>query len=155
MGEETERKYLVKEVPKNLNTFVHATIEQGYIAITNDGMEVRIRRFGEKYFETVKAGKGMTRAETEIELSKQQFESLWALTEGRRVEKTRYQTPYQDLIIELDVYAGGLRNLVIAEVEFPSVEKSLVFEPPEWFGKEVTDDERYKNKNLAIGGAPF
>jgi len=43
---------------------------------------------------------------------------------------------------------------VLAEVEFPSREKSEEFKPPDWFGEEVIEDSRYKNQNLAQKGAP-
>ena len=42
----------------------------------------------------------------------------------------------------------------VAEVEFESEEESSSFEPPSWFSKEITHDERYKNKNLALNGMP-
>jgi CYTH domain-containing protein len=48
----------------------------------------------------------------------------------------------------------GMEGLVLAEVEFPSREKSEEFEPPDWFGKEVTEDIRYKNQNLAQKDVP-
>ncbi|MBI3308179.1 MAG: adenylate cyclase, partial [Candidatus Melainabacteria bacterium] len=40
------------------------------------------------------------------------------------------------------------------EVEFDSVEQARKFNPPDWFGKEVTADKRYRSKNLAIKGLP-
>jgi CYTH domain-containing protein len=54
----------------------------------------------------------------------------------------------------LDVYKSGLDGLLTAEVEFSSVRESASFEPPEWFGADVTDDDRFKNKNLAVNGIP-
>jgi CYTH domain-containing protein len=56
--------------------------------------------------------------------------------------------------IELDVFRGGLSGLCVAEVEFPSEEEAAAFSPPDWFGREVTDDERFKNKSLARHGRP-
>jgi CYTH domain-containing protein len=43
---------------------------------------------------------------------------------------------------------------MLVEVEFASVEDSARFSPPEWFGPEVTEDERYKNRQLAVHGLP-
>ena len=59
-----------------------------------------------------------------------------------------------DLVIELDVYSGALTGLLVAEVEFGSEEAAGTFEPPAWFGTEVTDDARFKNQQLASVGAP-
>ena len=80
---------------------------------------------------------------------------FWPLTEGRRLEKTRHVIPAgADLTIELDVYSGALTGLLVAEVEFGSEEAAGTFEPPAWFGTEVTDDARFKNQQLASVGAP-
>ena len=41
--QEIERKFLVKSLPENLEQYPHKDIVQGYLAITEDGMEVRLR----------------------------------------------------------------------------------------------------------------
>ena len=87
-------------------------------------------------------------------VNREQFNTLWPLTRDRRIEKIRYSIPYQDNIIELDVFQGELEGLCLAEVEFESEESASIFQPPEWFGEDVTADERYKNKNLALYGRP-
>jgi adenylate cyclase len=93
--------------------------------------------------------------EEEIEIDADRFARLWPLTEDRRLEKTRYLIPgLGELTIELDVYSGGLTGLVVAEVEFGSEDAADAFRPPEWFGSEVTDYERFKNRTLACDGAP-
>ena len=56
---------------------------------------------------------------------------------------------------ELDVYHGELTGLVTVEVEFSSLEEAESFSPPAWFGEDITEDKRYKNKNLARNGRPF
>nr|MBA3748918.1 adenylate cyclase [Solirubrobacterales bacterium] len=87
-------------------------------------------------------------------------EALWELTEGRRVQKTRRRvrlagaTPGADLQVEVDEYADALDGLVVAEVEFPDEEAARRFEPPPWFGRELTDDWRYANRSLASDGMP-
>jgi len=43
---------------------------------------------------------------------------------------------------------------ILAEIEFKSEEESIAFKPPAWFSEEITTDERYKNKNLALYGIP-
>ncbi len=154
MKQEIERKFLVKGLPPGLENFAAHEIVQGYIVISDDGTEVRLRKKGEKYYQTVKTGEGLKRGESEIELAGEQFESLWPLTEGKRVGKTRYEISHGDNLIELDVYSGALKGLLVVEVEFPSEEESAGFNPPSWFGKEVTEDPRYKNKNLALHGIP-
>ena len=39
-------------------------------------------------------------------------------------------------------------------MEFPSEDASRAFEPPSWFGRELTDDPRYRNRALAVDGRP-
>jgi uridine kinase len=151
---EIERKYLVAKLPENLDTYPKKEIVQGYLAIASDGTEVRLRKKGDKYYQTVKIGSGKTRGEFETEITGEQFEKLWQATEGKRIEKIRYEIPQGDNIIELDIYQGDLIGLVSVEVEFKSEFDSEKFSAPEWFGGEVTEDSRYKNKNLALHGIP-
>jgi adenylate cyclase len=146
---EIERKFLVERLPDDLGGTA-SRIDQGYVAL-DEGAEVRVRRIGDELWLTVKGAGGLARVEEELPLSPEQFESLWPLTEGRRVEKTRHTLPDG---VEVDVYDGSLAGLVVAEIEFASEEKSAEFEPPEWFGAEVTEDRRYKNRALAVDGRP-
>jgi adenylate cyclase len=153
-GVEIERKFLVEQLPNGLDSFPSREIAQGYLAITDD-VEVRVRRYGQESFVTVKSSGDESRVEEEIEIDGRRFDSLWPLTEGRRVEKRRYRIPAGDgLTIELDVYHGRLTGLVTAEVEFGSRADADGFAPPAWLSREVTDDPRYKNKRLATEGLP-
>ena len=152
-GSEIERKYLVRAVP-NLEGVKRQEVLQGYMAVDADGTEVRLRRIGGRYVETVKTGAGLKRGEIEIDITPEQFNALWPSTENRRVEKTRYEIEYAGCIIELDLYSGGLAGLQVAEVEFDSEDASAAFTPPDWFGREITEDSAFKNRNLAMHGAP-
>ena len=103
---------------------------------------------------TVKAGGGAERTELEWEIDSEQFDAAWPHTEGRHVVKVRHRIPLDEQVIELDVFSGGLDGLVLAEVEFGSSEALAAFQPPTWFGREVTDDGRYTNAALALDGLP-
>jgi adenylate cyclase len=153
-GIEIERKFLVERPPDDLDAHPSGEIKQGYLAITDD-VEVRVRRYGDRSFLTVKSSGNESRVEEEIEIDARRFDALWPLTEGRRIEKRRYRIATgDDLTIELDVYHGRLTGLVSAEVEFGSRADADRFAPPPWFGHEVTEDPRYKNKRLATDGLP-
>jgi adenylate cyclase len=151
---EIERKYLLSDVPSWVEECRSEEIEQGYLAMASDGTEVRLRRRGGHVLLTAKVGTGETRVEREIELEDEQFQALWPLTEGRRIRKTRYLVPYEELTVEVDRFKGDLQGMLMAEVEFDSEEASAEFEPPPWFGLDVTGDERYANESLAVNGAP-
>lgn len=150
--QEVERKWLVRELPDLLGV-EGKEIVQGYIVATPD-QEVRIRRKGDSFTQTVKSGGGLVREETEVPLTQEQYVGLWETTAGRRLEKTRYKIGHGDFTIELDLYKGAHEGLMVAEVEFSTVQEAEAFSPPAWFGTEVTEDKRYKNKNLALSGSP-
>lgn len=136
----------------------HEAISQGYLLPEGipGGVEIRVRRKGEDHrFVTIKHGQGLRRTEVELPLSAEDFEALWPLTEGRRIEKVRYRLPTGGVeTIELDVYHGALAGLFTAEVEFESEEASRVYESPAYFGREVTDEPAYRNASLARHGLP-
>jgi adenylate cyclase len=152
---EIERKFLVPEPPPDLAGYRSSQIRQGYLAVDVDGTEVRVRTRGADATLTVKRGRGEVREEEEVELEPDEFGPLWRMTEGRRVEKRRHLIPAgEGLTIELDVYEGELAGLVVAEVEFPGEDQAAGWQPPEWFGPEVTGDPRFSNQRLAVGGRP-
>ena len=148
---EIERKFLVKFLPAELQG--GTPILQGYLA-HDEHQEVRIRQYGKKHTLTVKEGGGLKRQETEIEISPQQFQALWPATKGRRLEKVRSLVRHGAYRVEVDRYLGDLAPLVVAEVEFASVEESESFQMPDYLGEEVTEFEAYKNCSLAIHGVP-
>jgi len=155
-GTEIERKFLVRQPPDDLDSHPSESIEQGYIVVEGSA-EVRVRRRGGTTVLTVKSGQGRVRVEEEFAIDERRFDSLWPLSDGRRVAKTRYRLPVDvdaGLTIELDVYEGDLAGLTTAEVEFESEQASDEFAPPDWFGEEVTDDLRYANRALAVDGRP-
>jgi len=151
---EIERKFLVERLPDPGLPAAPTSIDQGYLAAGSGGNEVRLRRKSGRFYQTIKQGQGLSRLETEVTLSEEQFEALWPHTEGRRVTKHRHEIPYGRHVIELDIFHGPLEGLIVAEVEFDSIEQSEGFEPPAWFGEEVTEDARYQNRNLALHGKP-
>ena len=154
-GVEIERKFLVETAPEHLDVYPSEDIEQGYLAITDDGVEVRLRHYRSRALLTIKSAGALARVEEELEIDERQFRSLWQLTERRRLEKTRYRIPAAGgATIELDVYRGALKGLITAEVEFDSADAAAEFEPAEWLGREITDDPAYKNKRLAVDGLP-
>ena len=148
---EIERKWCCGEVPAGLD--VGTAIDQGYL--TDDTrVAVRIRRRGTVCTLTIKAGAGTSRTEVERELDRAEFDALWPLTEGRRIEKRRHLVELGSHTAEVDVFGGELAGLVLVEVEFDSVAEADAFEPPAWFGTDVTDDGRYTNAALAEAGRP-
>ena len=146
---EIERKFLVKRLPDEIATFPRDEIAQGYLATESGGVQVRLRKKGNvrslTYKRTVKNG----RDEREIRLSAEQFDALWPATAGRRLTKVRYEMPWKEHTIEIDVYRGRHDGLIVAEVEFPDEKSCAAFKPPDWMDEDVTGKSRYSNVLLA------
>ena len=144
---EIEKKYLIHKLPENLDTYPCKKIQQAYLC-TNP--VVRIRRQDDQYILTYK-GKGlMVREEYNLPLNQEAYEHLLKKADGLILTKTRYLLPLpQGLTIELDVFDSPFESLVLAEVEFESEEQANTFQPPEWFGEDVTFDGRYHNSYMS------
>jgi len=152
---EIERKFILSTDPPPGHTpGVH--LRQGYLA-EQDGVEVRIRIAGADATLTVKAGTGVSRTEVEVAVSVEQAEALWPYTVGRRIDKTRSRVVLDDplgVVAEVDVYAGALTGLCVVEVEFNSESDAAAFDPPAWFGRELTGQPGWSNASLARNGRP-
>ncbi len=144
---EIERKFLIKELP-DLGQYKYVEIEQGYLSTSP---VVRIRRKDDAYILTYKGSGLMAREEIEAALTKEAYEHLLEKIDGYPITKRRYLIPLDPYTIELDVFSGHMEGLVMAEVEFPSLEEANSFTPPEWFGDDVTGDRRYHNSNMIFG----
>lgn len=143
---EIERKFKVKFLPE-LSNYPFYEITQMYLS--ND-LDIRIRKKDDEYFITRKSNGTIARQEEETSISKEAYHILSNLLVGREIAKTRYLIPLDDgLVAELDIYHENLEGLLTVEVEFKSLIDAQNFILPLWFGEEITEDERYKNKNLA------
>lgn len=147
MGIEIERKFLVTgEAWRSMGHSV--PLIQGYLAGSNQAT-ARVRIAGDIAFLTVKGRvKNLTRQEFEYEIPVADAQAMMDLCHPRVVEKTRYKIPIEDLIWEVDEFAGQNQGLVLAEVELTSPEQSVTL--PDWIGLEVSDDPRYFNSYLAV-----
>jgi CYTH domain-containing protein len=147
---EIERKFLLKRFPPGLKKFPRDTIVQGYLAVGRGGLQVRLRKKGSVRSLTFKQGTKGAREEREVRLSAEQFDALWPATAGRRLTKVRYDVPWKGHTIEIDIYRGRHRGLVVAEVEFDTQRSCAAFQPPDWIGRDVTGKPKYSNVALAL-----
>lgn len=144
---EIERKFLISKLPDDLDNYQHDEIEQWYF-ILEENIEERIRHRWNKFYHTKKVWHWEIREEYEKEITKEEFDSIWPQTEWKRIYKTRYVIPYNNHKIELDKYHNKLEWLVVCEIEFNSEKESKNFTFPSRFWKEITEDNRFKNRNL-------
>jgi adenylate cyclase len=150
---EIERKFLLAEDPPGLINARQHVIRQGYLSIGST-REIRLRLKDRECFLTVKDGSGLERGETEISMDRSQFDLLWPLTDGCRIEKVRHVLPWNGFAIEVDIYEGALAPLRVAEVEFANRAQSEKFVKPSFLGLEVTGQTKYSNACLASLGLP-
>lgn len=143
---EIERKFLIDNVPTNLETYPCRILEQGYLCT---GPVVRIRKDDDKYELTYKSKGMMVREEYNLPLTEEAYEHLKGKIDGRLISKKRYLIPYENYTIELDIFEGDLAPLVLAEVEFPTEELAKAFTPPDWFAEDVTFSPLYHNSFLS------
>jgi CYTH domain-containing protein len=153
MATEIERKFLLDELPATLRLARGEQIRQGYLALDGD-TEVRMRTGSKPPRLTIKSGRGEVRTEVELDVTGPDAAALWELTEGRRLEKTRRRMRIGGADAEVDEYGGDLRGLVVVEVEFDDAGAARAFEPPAWFGRELTGEAAYANRSLACDGLP-
>ena len=143
---EIERKFLLKELPENLDSYPVRQLEQGYLCTAP---VVRIRKDNDKYELTYKGKGSMIREEHNLPLTKDAYEHLREKIDGRLIAKKRYMIPYDKYTIELDIFEGDLAPLTLAEVEFSSEEEANTFVAPDWFAEDVTFSKLYHNSFLS------
>lgn len=146
---EIERKFLISQLPDNLERYPCHQIEQGYLCTQP---VVRIRRQDDSCYLTYKSSGMMVREEYNLPLTADGYEHLKPKADGIIITKKRYCIPYQNYTIELDIFEGDIAPLILAEVEFPTEEEALNFTPPDWFIKDVTHSQLYHNSYLSQYG---
>jgi CYTH domain-containing protein len=148
---EIERKFLVQkqDLPDDLQRYPFRNIEQAYLCTEP---VVRIRRQDDAYFLTYKSKGLLAREEYNLPLTAKSYEHLKEKADGIILSKTRYLIPEKNgLTIELDLFDAPYEGLYLAEVEFASEEEARAYEPPAWFGEDVTYSTRYHNSRLSRG----
>ncbi len=144
---EIERKFIPIDLPQDLNQFEHHKIEQAYL---NTAPVIRIRKQDDEYILTYKGGGMMAREEYNLPINETSYYHLLEKADGNVITKTRFLIPIHDgLTAELDIFEGKFAGMLLVEVEFESIEQANRFVPPEWFGKDVTNEKQYHNSYLS------
>lgn len=151
--DEIERRFLVGKLPKNLFDQMNYLIVQFYVR-RKGGKVIRYRHEGNLYYRVTKTGHGLVRKETTEKVSKTEYLANWPNLIGREVVKRRFRLRSGSRLFELDIFMAQLHGLQIVEVEFPNLIIAQAFQPPPWFGREVTNNSSYNNFSLATRGLP-
>lgn len=143
---EIERKWLIKKLPENIEQYNYHLIEQAYLT-TNP--VIRVRREDDTYYMTYKGSGLMAREEYNLPLTKEAYLTLKTKAEGNIITKKRFLIPIDPYTIELDVFEEPFAPLIIAEIEFPTVEEALSYKALDWFGEDVTNNTEYHNSTMS------
>lgn len=143
MPVEIERKFLVRNEAWRRAVIRSERLRDGLVA-ASDGRKVRIRLYENRATLTVKSRQERgRRAEFEYEIPYDHAEEMLASHCGDVIlEKTRHHVPFAGFNWEIDVYAGLLEGVVLAEVEIDHVDQAVPL--PEWAGEEVTGRLEFK-----------
>lgn len=159
MEKEIEKKYLLETFPeellqnKALKLISTKHIYQTYLAFS-DKEEIRVRQLVDNdgtstFTHTFKSGHGLVRQEIEYNISEEVYRQLLTNTQLVPLEKVRTTVEHQGLYYEIDDYKQI--ELMVVEVEFADESAAHSFQPPAWFGRELGQEEEFRNKSLWIG----
>lgn len=144
---EIERKFLVKKLPTDIEQYDYHDIEQAYLCTEP---VVRIRRQDNDFFLTYKSSGLMSHEEYNLPLNEESYLHLLKKADGNIITKRRYLIPIsENLTVELDIFEGVKKGLILAEVEFPTEEEALSFTAPDWLGEDVTFLPEYHNSTMS------
>lgn len=159
---EIERKFIIKQIPADLEKYPFKHIEQCYL---NASPVVRVRKEDDEYYLTYKGLGMMAREEYNLPLNKEAYYHLREKADGKIISKRRYLIPLPhpqvreglakppadySLTIELDMFDPPFAPLILAEVEFGSTDAAEAFVPPDWFDQDVTYCKEYHNSYMAL-----
>lgn len=153
---EYERRFLVAD-RSMLDGTSYETIEQGYLW-AKGGYAVRIRLVTPNMptetdwtnpgvFSLKGPRKDARRFEVEMPIPRAEAEALMSLC-NYRIKKRRHAYIFQNDVWMVDEFLGDNAGLIIAELE-GSPATIAALKKPSWANREITDDRRYDNEQLA------
>ncbi len=153
MATEIERKFLVASSAWESFSQTRIHIRQFYLADhTGRSIRIRISDNREAWLTLKFASPGPGREEYEYPIPVADAQEMLAFGLGRVIAKTRHHVSHGGYLYEVDVFEDELAGLVVAELETPDRVPSERL--PAWLGREVTDDARYYNAQLALAPLP-
>lgn len=145
MSYEIERRFICRIADGTLPEGGGRRIVQGYISEAA-APTVRVRRYGEDLFLTIKTGSGLVRREVEVPIDATAAEHLFEMAGNRLITKLRWEIGRW----EIDRFEGKLEGLIVAEAELDSAEETLPPVPPGVeLLREVTAERGMTNGSLA------
>ncbi len=141
---EIEKTYLANKLPKDLKKFKSKEIIDIYLPKNSKHARLRVRKSGNLYTITKKylinKKTASRQIEENIKIDKEEFKSLEAAN-GNKIKKNRYYYYYLGKCLEIDVFWGKLKGLVLIDVEFKSNREMNNFSMPDFCLADVTEEE--------------
>jgi adenylate cyclase len=140
---ELEKRFLVKSLPPEVFSAPSKEVIDQYIPKDAAHAYLRVRRNGDCMVITKKKMSDESKnhfLEDTIVLTLDEWEVLSTLP-SKVLHKTRYFVEWNGFVLEVGVFQGLLKGLVLVDVEFTTPEHMNAFVPPDWFLAEVDDEE--------------
>jgi adenylate cyclase len=153
MNVEIERKFLIPKWHEMSNSIEKAKhtkhIEQFYLSSgDNSELMTRVRIIDNKFAQLCMKSSGLyERDEFEYEIPYNDALALRGYALYYPIKKFRHYFEHDEHLFEIDEFTDHNLGLVVAELELKSVDEEYTV--PEWFGEDVTPQEKYCNCNLA------
>lgn len=144
---EIERKFLVRSDDWRKDA-KGVPCRQGYLC-ADENLVVRVRLLGNRAYLTIKGPKtGLSCPEYEYPLPLAEARQiLERICPRPHIEKIRYTLHVRGAKWDIDEFQRENEGLVVAEVELECEDQSV--ELPEWVGRDISFDSKYRNVNLA------
>lgn len=140
---ELERTYLAKCFPPGLAACPSREIIDLYLPATHPHPKLRVRKSGDTYAITKKeplhGDDSSEQTEHTIPLTEGEFAAFAAIN-CKKIEKKRYYYPWQNRVLEIDVFVGALAGLVLVDAEFKNAAEKETFTMPDFCLAEVTQE---------------
>ena len=148
---EFERKFLLKHVPHDFETYIKSEVTQWYLKI-RDAFSLRLRLYddGRCYLDIKERKSGSSKQKHGRKVVFLDYEKY--TINKPLIKKARYKKHFDGYLLIIDIFDD---NSTLIEVECKDINLLSRFEPPDWFGMEVTDDIRYTNHYMAINKKPL
>ena len=143
---ELEKTYLIKQLPKDLESFPHKEILDLYIPASSPHPKLRIRKNGNNYEITkkhpIKDGDVSEQEEHTVRITESEYFPFTRL-ESKRLRKIRYDYDYKGFKAEIAIFKDELEGLVMVDFEFKTRIDMNQFQMPDYCLVDVTQDETF------------
>ena len=147
MALEIERRFLIKNDSWKKFITKKIFIEQGYLSKSLDDWIIRIRFIGKDFKIAFKKHvESFTNFEFEYSIPQKDGETIMSNL-SNRIKKERFFLKVENKSWIIDCFKENNYPLIIAEIELPSEEESLIL--PSFISKEITGLTQYSNFSLA------